>query len=223
MDDIGKIYDEVAAKYDALYVHKLDRNENALVSAMLRGYTDGKVVDLGCGTGLALSLDGVAPERYLGIDVSRGMLERARAKYPGATFKLADMVCVPVPDASVDSVISLFGSLSYVHKPIWVVTEINRILRPGGQFFIMAYGMGHIHKRGYCLFQRNVGRMLYTPEAIRDLFSWQFENVEARAFSFRTLPGIISPRVYRWLERVLARFLPQEASFVIITGSKKGG
>lgn len=218
--EIGRLYDEIAKNYDSMYVHKLDQNENRLVSEMLRGYTGGKVIDLGCGTGLALSLDGVRPENYTGIDISNGMLERAMAKYPGATFKHADMVCIPTPDESFDSVISLFGTISYVHKPMWAVVEISRILRPGGTFFIMAYGMGHIHKKGYCLYQRNVQRTLYSPRALQDLFAWEFKDVKARAFSFRSLPGLITPSVYKAIEKALGKVWSQEASFVIVTGRK---
>jgi len=219
VQDIGRLYDQIAQTYDSLYVHRLDHNENVLISEMLCGFTHGRVLDLGCGTGLALSLNGIEPKRYLGIDISRGMITRAKEKYPDASFRLADMVSVPIPDQSIDSIISLFGPFSYVEKPIWAVAEISRLLRPGGTFFIMAYGLGHTHKKGYCLYQHSVRRLLYTTESLRDLFKWEFTDIETYPFSFRSLP-ILHPSLYKRIERFL-RPWKAGASFIIITGRKE--
>lgn len=52
------------------------------------------VLDLGCGTGDLLAA--VRPRLGVGVDLSRGMLERARAKYPAYNFIQGDAEQLPV-------------------------------------------------------------------------------------------------------------------------------
>jgi arsenite methyltransferase len=98
------------------------------------------VVDLGCGAGtdLLIAAQMVGAEgRAIGIDMTPAMLARANAS--AAEMGLANVELhesliesIPVPDASVDVVISN-GVIDLVPDKDAVFDEVDRVLRPGGR------------------------------------------------------------------------------------------
>ena len=98
------------------------------------------VVDLGSGGGLDVFLASkmVGPEgRALGIDTTPAMIERARANaaaggYTNVEFYQSTIDRIPLPDASVDCVISNCVLNLAPDKPA-VFREIARVLKPGGR------------------------------------------------------------------------------------------
>jgi SAM-dependent methyltransferase len=101
------------------------------------------VVDLGSGGGLDVFLAArmVGPSgRAIGIDMTPAMIERARtaaasAGYTNVAFHLATIDAIPLPDASVDCVISNCVLNLAPDKPA-VLREIARILKPAGRLAI---------------------------------------------------------------------------------------
>ena len=95
------------------------------------------MVDLGSGGGLDVFLASkmVGPTgRAIGIDMTPSMIERARANtvsggYTNVEFYLAMIDKIPLPDASVDCVISNCVLNLVPDKPA-VFREIVRILKP---------------------------------------------------------------------------------------------
>lgn len=100
-------------------------------------------VDLGSGRGTdALRMaTQVGPAGFVyGIDISDGMLEKARAtaEKVGARnvkFEKAELEKLPLPSASVDLIISNCV-LNHAHDKAQVWREIYRILKPGGRFVV---------------------------------------------------------------------------------------
>ena len=98
------------------------------------------VVDLGSGGGLDVFLASkmVGPEgRAIGIDMTPAMIERARANaaaggYTNVEFYQSTIDRIPLPDASVDCVISNCVLNLAPDKPA-VFREIARVLKPGGR------------------------------------------------------------------------------------------
>lgn len=105
------------------------------------------VLDLGSGAGfdifIAASKVG-ATGRAIGVDMTREMVARARTNasafrhrtgLDNVTFHLSQIEQLPVPDASVDVVISnCVLNLSPDQPAVW--KEIARVLRPGGRVSI---------------------------------------------------------------------------------------
>jgi arsenite methyltransferase len=101
------------------------------------------VVDLGCGGGLDVFLAArkVGPTRKaIGIDMTPAMIERAQKNavkggYDNVVFYLSTIDRLPLPDASVDVVISNCVINLAADKRA-VFREIVRVLKPGGRLAV---------------------------------------------------------------------------------------
>lgn len=86
-------YSDLAKGYDENYKSDWCKRENYEISLLLfKHLPKGKIVDIGCGTGLAVDLnvycdDLISPDDYTGIDTSLEMLRIAIEKHPEYKFE----------------------------------------------------------------------------------------------------------------------------------------
>lgn len=103
---------------------------------------DDDVLDLACGTGNATLLAAGRGARVTGVDSAPRLLgvarRRARAAGLEIDFRTGDLLELPVPDASADVVLSVFGVV-FVNQPRQALLEISRVLRPGGRALLSAW------------------------------------------------------------------------------------
>lgn len=97
------------------------------------------VADLGCGTGhTCLSLSRHV-QSVIGIDESPAMLKAARhrlADCPNVQIKRGDLHAIPIDDATCDAAM-LTLVLTYLARPAEVLSQMKRILKPGGKAVIV--------------------------------------------------------------------------------------
>jgi SAM-dependent methyltransferase len=90
----------------------------------------GRALDVGCGDGrLSAELD---PDELTAADVSAVALERARSRLPGARLvELEPDAPLPLGDAGFDVVLCA-ETIEHVRDVQLLLSEIRRVLRPGG-------------------------------------------------------------------------------------------
>lgn len=99
----------------------------------------GRVLEVGCGRGVALPALGrlLRPVRLAGLDRDADFLEEARASAAAAGIAAelvpGDVRSMPFPDASFDLVVD-FGTCYHIARAAEALAEIARVLSPGGWF-----------------------------------------------------------------------------------------
>jgi SAM-dependent methyltransferase len=96
-----------------------------------------RLLDVACGSGLAIELARLRGASCSGIDASARLIAVARDRNPGSDIRIGDMHALPWEPGSFDAVTSFRG--------IWGTTpdalaEIHRVLRPGGRAGITVWG-----------------------------------------------------------------------------------
>ncbi len=126
-------YDRWAETYDT------ERNpqivmEHDDVVALVDPHSGDSILDAACGTGKYTIEFHMAGADVVGIDFSQAMLDRAVAKYPHLTFKVADLLePLPFGDSSFDK-INCAQALTHLPNLTTPFVEFARVLRSGGSF-----------------------------------------------------------------------------------------
>ncbi|MGR6319178.1 class I SAM-dependent methyltransferase [Micromonospora soli] len=109
--------------------------EEPVVRAILDGLPPGRALDAACGTGRHAAYLAGRGHVVTGVDSSPEMLDRARAKVPGAEFLVGDLCALPVPEGAFDLVVCGLA-LAHVAELPAVLAEFARVLRPGGHLVV---------------------------------------------------------------------------------------
>jgi ubiquinone biosynthesis O-methyltransferase len=102
------------------------------------------VLDAGCGTGIFSAIfarNGAG--RVVGIDISPGSLETARGlkekfNLANVSFERQDMLQLPFADGTFD-IVWAWGTVHHTTDPLRAISELARVLRPGGSIFLAVY------------------------------------------------------------------------------------
>jgi predicted TPR repeat methyltransferase len=138
---VQTLFDQYAPRFDTVLLDHLSyRGPEILFKAVLAARAAAKkpaffkrAIDLGCGTGLAAAAFAKQVDRFIGIDLSPGMIEQARATGHYAELEVADMVegLVDKGEASADLILA-GDAMVYVADLAPVLAQVKRVLAPGG-------------------------------------------------------------------------------------------
>ncbi len=210
--------------------------KNEIIYSDLR---EKKVLEIGCGIGTdGLEITKITKD-YTGIDVSENSLRLAKKNFRlnniSANLLLADAENLPFPDNSFDFIYS-WGVLHHTPDITKAISEVYRVLKPGGHFCIMVYNR-------YSL----VGLQLYILHGLlklkpfihwEKLFAKHHESPGTKAFTNRQsmivfqnfkeikIKNIVTPydvRIshHRYLPNFFQNFIPSKFGFFkVIRGIK---
>jgi len=111
-------------------------SELTLRAMACAGFAPGeRVLDLGCGTGVATRMLHAHGCAAVGLDLAGRRLALARADDPALTVVAADARCLPFADASLDGILAEC-SLTLAGYTAATLAECRRVLRPGGRLAV---------------------------------------------------------------------------------------
>jgi predicted TPR repeat methyltransferase len=166
---VRSLFDRYAATFDTALVENLGyRGPSVLLEAVRsacqahqRPANFKHAIDLGCGTGLAAVAFAEMVDQFIGIDLSPGMIEKARARGLYAQLKVTDMLegLRTTPDSGAELVLSA-DAMVYVGELFPILKEASRVLTSGGLLaftlerhdsdgFIIGEGMRYAHSPSY--------------------------------------------------------------------------
>lgn len=137
-----KLRERLKPKLYDLCSRGVEREFGAAKRAQLLAQAQGRVLELGVGTGLNLPHYPAAVTELVITDTSEGMLGRAdeRARESGRDVEtaIASAEALPFPDASFDTVVATLV-LCTVPRQATALAEIRRVLKPGGRFLFIEH------------------------------------------------------------------------------------
>ncbi len=123
----------------------LAMRQTALLSFRQRviGAAEGRVLEIGIGSGLNLPLYGPQVRAVIGLEPSPELLRMARARATGAPVPVelleASAEAVPLDSASIDTVVTTW-TLCTIPDAARALAEMRRVLRPGGALLFVEHG-----------------------------------------------------------------------------------
>lgn len=138
-------YTALAGSYERRWRHYLETSTAHTLTA-LDPRDDELILDAGCGTGLLLErIANRAPKaRLVGVDRTVAMIRHAKPAVAGRI--VGDVRSLPLTDGSLDAVV-MASVLQYLPRPEPVLSEVMRVLRPGGRIVITTWDGGSLRVR----------------------------------------------------------------------------
>src|SRR5690349_18394202 len=137
---VRRLFDQHAPEFDEALVERLDYRGPELLLAALKPASGqrlrfGSVLDLGCGTGLG----GVAFRPFcdwlVGVDISPGMVEQARAKGLYDRLEASDLLEFLTTEAGASHHLALAADVFvYCSDLTPIALAVAKVLAPGGLF-----------------------------------------------------------------------------------------
>src|SRR5439155_8798469 len=128
--------------FERIEAHRFEKEWHIPEAADFAGARGLRVLEIGCGLGTDGAQFAKAEADYTGVDLTEAAVQLARRRFeldglPGH-FETADAESLPFADESFDLVYS-HGVLHHTPDTARAVSEIYRVLRPGGRAIVMLY------------------------------------------------------------------------------------
>ncbi|MFE7132171.1 class I SAM-dependent methyltransferase [Streptomyces sp. NPDC057638] len=184
----ARLFDALGADYERAFAHA-PAHLASLRWLSERLAPGSEVLDLGSGTGRPTARTlADAGHRVLGVDVAPGMVERARAQVPNATFRCQDARTLERPAASLDAVCVYFSLLQLPRiDQRQLIEKIAHWLRPGGHLVLATV----------------------TADAEGLPIRWMGHELEVTSFTAEDLTALLGGAGFAVLETHAVDFLPE--------------
>ena len=141
-------YDQIAAVYD----QRFEAGDQSDITEALFSLVDtakaSRVLEVGCGTGYWLHSLRTADAGRYGLDLSRGMLERAARRDGTVPLIQGRAGTLPFGVEAFDLVYCI-NAIHHFEDQRAFVTEAHRVLRPGGALAVISFDPRHHRDRWY--------------------------------------------------------------------------
>jgi len=166
-EQVTKMFDTISGNYDGLnrvISFGIDVSWRKKVLAIIKASNPETILDIATGTGdLAIMLAQTNAQKIVGFDISSGMLEIGKQKVAHKNLDnkidmvLGDSENMSFEDNSFDAITVAFGIRNFetLEKGL---SEIHRVLKPGGTFVILETSMPTKtpYKQGYKFYTKNI-------------------------------------------------------------------
>jgi SAM-dependent methyltransferase len=141
---MARIYDK--GQFPSDWPINLNHPSYLYRAALIERFANSKsFFDIGAGDGVILKLLKDGGWDVSGSEASEAGADFVRQKH-GITMLAGDLKSLRLPTSSLDN-IGLFHVLEHLEDPFETLSEIRRIIRPGGRMFIQVPNMGCIEAR----------------------------------------------------------------------------
>jgi ubiquinone/menaquinone biosynthesis C-methylase UbiE len=182
---ISKTFDIASAGYDSPELRFFENSADHLVS-LLHLQAREMIMDFCTGTGhIPLKAGRFLTEgKVIGVDISEGMLQRARAKVAGSGIKNAEFICSDLESfhkdgSRVDIVTCAFG-IFFLPDMAKALQTMKSFIRPGGRLVLTSFKAPFMEPQRSLLFNRLKRYTGTTPPPT----AWDGINTEEKFFSF---------------------------------------
>jgi predicted TPR repeat methyltransferase len=137
---VRRLFDQHAPEFDEALVKRLDYRGPELLLATLRPRTGqrlrfGSMLDLGCGTGLGGAAFRAYCDWLVGVDISAGMVEQARAKGLYDRLAVADLLEFLAAEGGASHHLVLAADVFVYCSDLGpIAAAVARVLAPSGRF-----------------------------------------------------------------------------------------
>ena len=154
------------------------------------------VADLGCGTGQISKQLAPHVQQIIAVDNSAAMLKAARKRFgetPNLDLRRGDLTAIPIDSGACDAAL-LILVLAYLEDPSAVLTELARILKPGGQASIVDLLPHNRSDFQRHMLHRHAG---FVPDALRKMLADSgFVDQQTRIIPLIPDPGAKGPALF---------------------------
>ena len=174
------IYDKISLEYDKRYVSDVHLTEDKIIKHILTSSINPNesILDIGCGTGHAISLGNLSVQNYLGIDFSKGMINDAKFKYPDYKFIVKDINKFG-DNYKYDVLLAVYGQVNYLG-----LDKFCKILKKHGNKTYKFFSVLYAHKEHEDYSYTNEYQSYFTHNQILDAMKKNGIDCYVKGFSF---------------------------------------
>ena len=193
-EQVAQMFDNISENYDGLnrvISFGIDVKWRKKVVAIVGENNPKQILDIATGTGdLAIMMAALNPDRVVGLDISAGMLEVGKQKIAKANLSdkiemlVGDSENMPFKDNTFDAITVSFGVRNFANLDKGL-TEINRVLKPGGKLVILETSVPtkFPYKQGYH-FHSSVILPIVGKLFSKDKVAYSYLSKSANSFPF---------------------------------------